>query len=55
MVSAVEEMHETDQWQEALESNNWEDFLLTGQEFQSYIQEENEQITQTLRDLGVID
>ena len=53
-VSAVEEMHGTDQWQEALESNNWEDFLLTGQEFQSYIQEEDEQITQTLEDLGVL-
>ena len=53
-VSAVEKMHETDQWQEALEANNWDDFFLTGKEFQSYIQEEDKQITQTLKDLGVL-
>jgi putative tricarboxylic transport membrane protein len=54
-VSMVEEMHETEQWQEALEANNWEDFLMTGQEFEDYIQQEDEDITQTLKDLGIVE
>lgn len=55
VVAMVEEMHGTDQWQETLESNNWEDYLLTGDEFADYIEEEDEAIGQTLRDLGIVE
>ena len=55
VVGMIEEMQETEQWQEALEANNWEDYLLTGQEFADYIAEENETITQTLTDLGILE
>ncbi len=55
VVSMIEEMHDTEQWQETLEQNNWEDFLLTGEEFQAYIEEENQQISQTLKELGIIE
>lgn len=55
VVAMIEEMNGTDQWQETLEANNWDDFLLTGQEFADYIAEEDEAITQTLTDLGIIE
>lgn len=54
VVAMVEEMHGTEEWQETLEANNWEDYLLTGEEFAEYIAAEDEAITQTLTDLGII-
>ncbi|WP_216699722.1 tripartite tricarboxylate transporter substrate-binding protein [Arthrobacter sp. H5] len=54
VVAMVEEMHDTPEWQETLESNNWDDFLLTGEEFSAYIETETEDITQTLTDLGIV-
>lgn len=54
VIAMVEEMHETEEWQETLEANNWEDYLLTGEEFAEYIEEEDAAITQTLTDLGII-
>lgn len=54
VVGMIEEMHETEEWQQTLESNNWDDFLMTGQEFTDYIEQENQDITQTLQDLGIV-
>lgn len=54
VVGMVEEMHGTEEWQQTLESNNWEDYLLTGEEFADYIEEEDAAITQTLTDLGIV-
>ncbi|GAB3547584.1 tripartite tricarboxylate transporter substrate-binding protein [Arthrobacter tumbae] len=53
-VTMIEEMHDTPEWQETLETNNWDDFLLTGEEFTEYIGSETENITQTLTDLGIV-
>lgn len=54
-VSMIEEMHKTEEWQEVLESNNWEDYLMTGDEFSSYIDQEDKDITKTLKDLGIVE
>lgn len=53
VVDAIEKMHDTDQWQQTLDSNNWEDFLMTGEEFTDYIASEKEDISQVLQDLGL--
>lgn len=53
VVSTIEEMHGTEQWTETLDSNNWEDFLMTGDEFEEYVQTESEDISQILQDLGL--
>ncbi|WP_049822818.1 Bug family tripartite tricarboxylate transporter substrate binding protein [Arthrobacter sp. H41] len=55
VISMVEEMHATEEWQETLTANNWDDFLLTGDEFGEYLEAEDENITQTLTDLGIIE
>lgn len=54
VVSMIEEMHDTDEWQETLESNNWEDYLMTGDEFGDYLEQEDKDITKTLTDLGIV-
>ncbi|HLR28658.1 MAG TPA: tripartite tricarboxylate transporter substrate-binding protein [Ruania sp.] len=53
VVDMVEQMHETEQWQQVLDSNNWEDYLMTGEEFTDYIATEKEDISQVLQDLGL--
>lgn len=55
VVAMVEEMHGTEQWQETLESNKWEDYLLTGEEFADYVEEEKVSITETLTELGIVE
>lgn len=55
VIGMVEEMAGTQQWQETLESNNWDDYLLTGDEFSEYIATEDKTITQTLTNLGIIE
>lgn len=55
VVGMIEEMAATDEWQETLETNNWEDYLLTGAEFGTYLEEENTAISQTLTDLGIVE
>jgi putative tricarboxylic transport membrane protein len=50
MISA---MHETPEWQEALESNGWQDFFQVGDEFAAYLQEEIVRIEGVLRDIGL--
>lgn len=53
VVGMIEEMHDTEQWQETLESNNWEDYLMTGDEFTDYLATEKEDISQILKNLGL--
>lgn len=55
IVSKIEEMHGTKEWKQTLESNNWEDYLMTGEEFAKYIKAEDKDITATLKDLGIIE
>ncbi|XNS28035.1 tripartite tricarboxylate transporter substrate binding protein [Citricoccus nitrophenolicus] len=53
VIGMVEEMHGTDQWQETLTANNWEDYLMTGDEFTEYLAAEKEDISQILKNLGL--
>lgn len=53
IVQTIESMHDTQQWQDTLESNNWNDYMLTGTEFENYIEQEKQDIAKTLSDLGV--
>jgi putative tricarboxylic transport membrane protein len=53
IIAMVEEMHETAEWQEALEANNWTDFFMTGDEFGEYLEEENMRVEQVIEELGL--
>lgn len=55
IIADIEEMRETPEWKEALETNNWEDVLLTGDEFGEYIRSEDEEADRVLRELEVIE
>ncbi len=54
LVDLVTEMHDSAEWQDALETNGWDDTFLTGDEFAAFIDEEREVTTTVLRDLGLV-
>lgn len=55
IVADVKEMHGTREWQQTLESNDWQDYFLTGDEFSEYVVEEDRRTTRLLKNLGVIE
>ncbi len=54
LVDLVTEMHDSAEWQDALETNGWDDTFLTGDEFAAFIEEERQVTTTVLRDLGLV-
>lgn len=54
VVAAIEAMHETKEWQDALATNGWTDFFQTGDDFATFLQGESERIEGVLRDIGLI-
>jgi putative tricarboxylic transport membrane protein len=55
IIADIEEMRGTPEWEEALETNNWEDVLLPGDEFGEYLESEDEEAERVLRELEVIE
>jgi putative tricarboxylic transport membrane protein len=53
VVALVEEMHDSDAWQAALEQNGWTDFFQTGEDYAGFIEQEETRIQAVLRDLGL--
>jgi putative tricarboxylic transport membrane protein len=53
IIAAIEKLHDSPEWQQALESNEWTDFFRTGDEFQAFIDSENKRVEQVLRDIGL--
>jgi putative tricarboxylic transport membrane protein len=49
------EMRATDEWQEQLELNGWEDAFLTGEEFDQFLVEQDARVADTLTELELID
>ncbi len=54
LVTLVTAMHDSDSWQQALETNGWADTFLAGDEFATYIKEQEVTTTAVLRDLGLV-
>jgi putative tricarboxylic transport membrane protein len=52
-IAAIEKLHDSPEWKEALERNEWTDFFRVGDEFQSFIDSENQRVEGVLRDIGL--
>ena len=46
-------MHESEEWQAALEENGWTDAFMTGDEFGSFMESENQRVGDVLKELGL--
>ena len=54
LMSAVTAMHESATWRETVTANSWTDFFLTGDEFASFVADENERVRTLLEQLGLL-
>ncbi|MGA7147582.1 MAG: tripartite tricarboxylate transporter substrate-binding protein [Microbacterium sp.] len=53
LVDLFTAMHETPEWQEALERNGWSDNFATGEEFATFLTEQDDRVEDTLKELGL--
>lgn len=54
VVAAIEQMHDTPEWQQALEQNGWTDFFQAGDDFASFLQSERTRVEGVLSDIGLV-
>ncbi len=54
LVEAVTQMHDSSSWKKALTTNGWSDTFLTGDEFASFIKDEETTTSTVLKDLGLV-
>ena len=54
LIAMLEEMHDTPEWQQALEDNGWIDEFKTGDEFDTFLQEQDERVATTLEELDLL-
>ena len=47
-------MHDTPEWQEVVEKNGWTDDFKTGDDFGDFIDEQDERVSSTLEELGLL-
>ncbi|WP_233515030.1 Bug family tripartite tricarboxylate transporter substrate binding protein [Marinitenerispora sediminis] len=50
----VDRFHESEEWQQTLETNGWTDAYLTGDEFGTFLQEETDRVESVLGSLGLV-
>ncbi|MGP9489196.1 Bug family tripartite tricarboxylate transporter substrate binding protein [Glutamicibacter sp. 363] len=50
---AVTKMHDSEEWQTALETNGWTDAFMTGDEFSTFLTEQDERVATVLKTLGL--
>lgn len=54
LIGIVEELHESDAWTQAMKDNGWTDAYLTGDEFGTFVQSENDRVEKVLTTLGLV-
>ncbi|OFJ51248.1 Bug family tripartite tricarboxylate transporter substrate binding protein [Mycolicibacterium grossiae] len=54
LVKVLEELHATDEWKEALVKNGWSDAFATGEEFDRFLTDQDERVSSTLTELGLL-
>jgi putative tricarboxylic transport membrane protein len=54
LIAMLEEMHDTPEWQQALEDNGWIDEFKTGDDFTQFLEEQDERVATTLEELELL-
>jgi putative tricarboxylic transport membrane protein len=53
LIALVTEMHDSQEWKDALEANGWTDAFLTGEEYSTFLTEESDRVAGVLTELGL--
>lgn len=54
LIAMLEEMRDTPEWQQALEDNGWIDEFKTGDDFDTFLREQDERVATTLEELDLL-
>jgi putative tricarboxylic transport membrane protein len=54
LIDYFEQMHESPKWQEIVEANGWTDDFKTGDDFGTFIEEQDDRVSGTLEELGLL-
>jgi putative tricarboxylic transport membrane protein len=54
LIGYLRDMHDTSQWQQALEDNGWTDAFVTGPDFKTFLEDQDRRVSSTLEELGLI-
>jgi putative tricarboxylic transport membrane protein len=54
LIGYLQEMHDSPEWQKVLKENGWIDTFRTGQEFDEFLVAQDERVSGTLEELGLI-
>lgn len=54
LVAYLQEMHDSQEWQDVLEENGWTDAFITGDDYEQFLVEQDERVSGTLDELGLI-
>ncbi len=54
LVDYLTEMHDSPEWQQTLEKYGWTDAFVTGDDFTTFLQEQDDRVASTLEELGLI-
>ncbi len=52
-VDAIEQMHDSEAWQQVLEDQGWTDAFLTGDDFTTFLTEESDRVETVMSELGL--
>jgi putative tricarboxylic transport membrane protein len=53
VIGLIQEMHDSQAWQDALEANGWKDFFMAGDEYATFLEDEKTRVEGILADLGL--
>lgn len=53
LITALEEMHGTAGWEQALKQNGWTDAFMTGDDFGTFLEEQDQRVADVLAQLGL--
>lgn len=54
LIALLQEMHDSPEWQQALEDRGWIDAFRTGDDFTEFLREQDERVSTTLEELGLL-
>jgi putative tricarboxylic transport membrane protein len=54
LIEYLDEMHDSAEWQDALEKNGWTDAYVTGDDFGQFLQEQDARVADTLEEVGLL-
>lgn len=52
-IAAISKLHDSPEWKQALQRNEWTDFFRTGDDFKSFMDSENARVKEVLADIGL--